>query len=665
MDQSSQNLLSDREKGERLKEIFETLNKMKKRLERLKATRTLSPAEMKEYAEVSVKLGSFHEKCKNFIKTRKNGPGKFMIEEYLKWCSSQKSAQHRNSNQYRSSLEYIKGTYGQERGMHAADPDVSKAYSQPFSPGQPPESSHQRSAYFREVQSPYQLNVSQRPFEQVPLHGHSTGAKQLDRMQSLGRSRAEGPFCSSFSSSMRNGSDPSGLLRASLGNIEPLQCQREPSPQNIQTQVSGVYHYTSPPSGYSTRVPSAIPQPITIAARRSSHLDPKNQKPSILDSRPGMVGERVIVSPGCNSQNACHGKSHQLDSVHSYTSMKTAPSMLGGFSQRTESMIPNPKYSNAAGNSFSTGAMSPADAYALSPDDGCTQSHARSSGFPRPAHFTAQFVHPHYRSLHVSNTHFMPQSPPQFSHSAGQPLQYDQSYDILSRSADSRFETKAWKTPSPRNLPESSMRVGFPLKFQGASLASSPRNVHSVEASFASTARANAPPHDFPFEFRFDNRASSSARARASSPGGSALKDEESVTAGTRSPGAIKEAEKKSASMSLGYKIAPKHDLLGVKRVLFDDFIREIDPKLRLSSETKDSILIHLDSVMHRATMISATVASTRPGRTICVDDICLGLCKAVKPEFGSCFEGQKQIEDCRDYSLHNRILEIIESQEQ
>lgn len=88
MDPSSEKLISDRAKGEKLKFIFETLNKDKKRYDRIQATRILSSDETQEYEEICRKLKSFHEKCSIFIKTRKNGPGKFLVDSYVNWCNS-------------------------------------------------------------------------------------------------------------------------------------------------------------------------------------------------------------------------------------------------------------------------------------------------------------------------------------------------------------------------------------------------------------------------------------------------------------------------------------------------------------------------------------------------------------------------------------------------
>lgn len=74
-----------KEKGERLKYMFDALNKQKKKYDRLKNTRGLSRAEYDQYAEVTVKLSNFMEKCRNFIRPRKNGVGKFSVEDYVSW----------------------------------------------------------------------------------------------------------------------------------------------------------------------------------------------------------------------------------------------------------------------------------------------------------------------------------------------------------------------------------------------------------------------------------------------------------------------------------------------------------------------------------------------------------------------------------------------------
>ncbi|KAM0681527.1 hypothetical protein GINT2_000040 [Glugoides intestinalis] len=90
MDQNSEKQLNDIEKGERLKYIFEILTKDKKKYERTKNTRSLTSIEQKEYDNICAKLCSFYEKCRIFIKPRKNGPGKFMVQAYVNWCANQK-----------------------------------------------------------------------------------------------------------------------------------------------------------------------------------------------------------------------------------------------------------------------------------------------------------------------------------------------------------------------------------------------------------------------------------------------------------------------------------------------------------------------------------------------------------------------------------------------
>lgn len=89
MRESAQRPLDDAGKGERLKCIFEILNRDKKRYERIKSTRNLSQAEQKEYDDICVRLNIFYEKCHAFIKPRKNGPGRFMVQAYMNWCASQ------------------------------------------------------------------------------------------------------------------------------------------------------------------------------------------------------------------------------------------------------------------------------------------------------------------------------------------------------------------------------------------------------------------------------------------------------------------------------------------------------------------------------------------------------------------------------------------------
>lgn len=92
MDQNIRTPSNDREKGERLKMVFEDLNKNKKRYERLRTHRVLSAAEQIEYDTLCSKLSIFYDKCKLFIKPRKNGPGKFLVDTYVSWCENQRAS---------------------------------------------------------------------------------------------------------------------------------------------------------------------------------------------------------------------------------------------------------------------------------------------------------------------------------------------------------------------------------------------------------------------------------------------------------------------------------------------------------------------------------------------------------------------------------------------
>lgn len=85
-----------KEKAERLKYMFDALNKQKKKYERLKNTRGLSKPEHEQYNVVSLKLSNFNEKCKNFIRPRMNGVGKFSVEDYVSWYQDAAGATGRN-----------------------------------------------------------------------------------------------------------------------------------------------------------------------------------------------------------------------------------------------------------------------------------------------------------------------------------------------------------------------------------------------------------------------------------------------------------------------------------------------------------------------------------------------------------------------------------------
>ncbi|KAI4290935.1 hypothetical protein PAPHI01_0209 [Pancytospora philotis] len=89
MNKEPESMMSLKEKAERLKYMFDALNKQKKKYERLRVGRGLSKPEYEQYVEVMTKLENFNEKCKNFIRPRKNGAGKFSVEDYLSWSREQ------------------------------------------------------------------------------------------------------------------------------------------------------------------------------------------------------------------------------------------------------------------------------------------------------------------------------------------------------------------------------------------------------------------------------------------------------------------------------------------------------------------------------------------------------------------------------------------------
>lgn len=108
MGENSEKPLNDIEKGERLKCIFESLNKDKKRYEKIQAIRTLSQEEKNEYENICTRLNSFYKKCGLFIKPRKNGPGKFMTQMYINWCLAQKALDDNAPYQMNQESQYQK-----------------------------------------------------------------------------------------------------------------------------------------------------------------------------------------------------------------------------------------------------------------------------------------------------------------------------------------------------------------------------------------------------------------------------------------------------------------------------------------------------------------------------------------------------------------------------
>lgn len=78
-------------KAERLKYVFDELVKQKKKFENIISTRGLKSEEHEQYVITCSKLNNFNEKCKNFIRPRKNGVGKFSVKDYITWCQNNNS----------------------------------------------------------------------------------------------------------------------------------------------------------------------------------------------------------------------------------------------------------------------------------------------------------------------------------------------------------------------------------------------------------------------------------------------------------------------------------------------------------------------------------------------------------------------------------------------
>lgn len=78
-------------RGERLRYIFDVLSRHKRKFEKISLTRALRSEEHEQYKSICSKLTNFMDKCKNFIRLRKNGIGKFSVDDYVKWYKENNS----------------------------------------------------------------------------------------------------------------------------------------------------------------------------------------------------------------------------------------------------------------------------------------------------------------------------------------------------------------------------------------------------------------------------------------------------------------------------------------------------------------------------------------------------------------------------------------------
>lgn len=118
MDKNENISMDLKEKAERLKYMFDALNRQKKKYDRLKNTRGLSKSEYEQYTEVTLKLSNFNEKCKNFIRPRKNGVGKFSTEDYISWCHEQEGMAGRPGERAGPYKGPVPGQHGDGKQMY-------------------------------------------------------------------------------------------------------------------------------------------------------------------------------------------------------------------------------------------------------------------------------------------------------------------------------------------------------------------------------------------------------------------------------------------------------------------------------------------------------------------------------------------------------------------
>lgn len=133
MDQSAEKNNSDKAKGERLKYIFDSLSKEKKRFDKILSVRKLSAEEAREFDEICSKLKSFYVKCSPFIKSRKNGPGKFQVDAYVIWAKTNQSISINSSlstpveGSFYGKYEQYSGFPGQESNGSSLESKQSKS----------------------------------------------------------------------------------------------------------------------------------------------------------------------------------------------------------------------------------------------------------------------------------------------------------------------------------------------------------------------------------------------------------------------------------------------------------------------------------------------------------------------------------------------------------
>lgn len=633
MQENSKLTLSNREKGEHLKEIFESLNKSKKRLERLKSTRNLSVSEEKELQEVILRLKSFYEKCKMFIKFRKNGPGKFVVEEYLKWCNFQKPYHPYNTNQYKSSLEYVKCESEASQGSFQKS---SASYSNipqppyPIRSVQTSEMDHSnsedviRANHYRNQMSPQQhLYFNQ----SAPDHNKDFDLKNRYLGPKVNETMNYGGYPKAFE---REKSSPESL-RKSIGHIEPLNTPKEcyiqsprfaPPPQNMS---AGSYFKTSP-FNFHSGMPGmgAMPIPIKTVAKRSNYS--QNRQESHQDSE--------------------MPKKHDAQSFHPHQ-----PNNHYGFPPQDRSLFVNKNHSHLMNHD-----PLKTSHYERTPVQS-SHIHNMHPGAPNIAFPDQQSPKMFHSNFYNANPGF--RHHPQVSSPRQLPIfkANHASMKVLSTPNDLQYD----KTPTCNANSSSelncaidpNLKIGLPeMNF----------HVNNAHPQMARTT-PNSFQTQFPFEFKFDNKEPEQGK-RVDGPtfprDFSLSKHRTSHT--SFKPGDPRPEPKSNFLAKPDNKIKP--EILNASRQHIDEFLQKIDPEINLSDKIKNCILVHVDSVMHKVMMFSASIASNRNSKKLTKGDFRLAFEKIVSPKFSDFEENESLANFDRDYTAYNKILGLINDQE-
>lgn len=605
MQENSKSILTNKEKGEHLKEIFESLNKIKKRLERLKSARKLNNTEEAELQEVTIKLKSFYEKCKMFIKFRKNGPGKFMVDEYLKWCNSQKPYPQYGNSQYKSSLECVKSeNHMPARPYLSTEPQqINNQYPIANRSMQPAEYAKSeeiyRAKYYRNQPHLPRMGFNQ-SVPECREHGYLDPRREHELNSVTSYSR--------YPNGMNSGRIANDSIRRGLGAIEPLQGPLASPRQLPQNAYPGPY-FRSPPLNYIPAVAGVGPVPVKTVARRGNYSQSRPGQASNLEpvARPDFQDPR----PQQFSSASPERQAFQSKSPQNSESPKT------GFFERAPIQNAH-EYSNIR-----------------------PQAYSPFAGNSNPG------------------LSYPPKGPNPFVSS----MKFNSS-PVISSNPKSDILPDLMAKPYSNKILELDSSVYESLKRENLAINSEamPKYFSEPQPKNPNYATPDCIQSHFPFEFRFDNK-NSQPQNESIQPVMAPKSDPEKLISTDNLPQLFISKDVRDAFFKPSKKQSV--ELMSTARLDIDGLIKKTDSSISLSEETKDWILIHIDSIMHKIMMFSATLAVDRKNKKFTIDDFKLAFHKIINPSFLD-FKTEDHPKNTtkRDYTQHNNTIKLLEDLE-